>query len=74
MYKKKEKNIIPEAYNNIYKGFPWENKDEKSINVSDSENPKFENVIGRSNKADAKIAGITPAVFIFRGKWEDSPP
>ena len=31
-------------------------------------------VIGRSNKAEAKIAGITPAVFILRGKWEDSPP
>ena len=60
--------MIPEAYSSIYKGFPCENKEEKSINVSESENPKFENVIGRSNKADAKIAGITPAVFIFRGK------
>ena len=58
----------------MYKGLPWENKEEKSINVSESENPKFENVIGRSNKADAKMAGITPAVFIFRGKWDDSPP
>ena len=27
-----------------------------------------------SNKADAKIAGITPAVFIFNGKCDDSPP
>ena len=24
--------------------------------------------------ADAKIAGITPAVFTFNGKYEDSPP
>ena len=30
--------------------------------------PKLENVIGSNNKADAKIAGITPAVFIFKGK------
>ena len=44
------------------------------INVSESEIPKFENVIGRSNKAEAKIAGITPAVFIFSGKCDDSPP
>ena len=29
---------------------------------------KFENVTGRSNKADAKIAGITPAEFILSGK------
>ena len=48
--------------------------DMESINVSDPENPKFENVIGRSNKAEAKIAGITPAVFIFNGKCDDSPP
>ena len=41
-----------------------------SIKVSDSDSPKFENVIGSNNKADAKIAGITPAVFIFNGKWE----
>ena len=66
--------MIPEAYSNMYKGLPWENKDEKSINVSLSENPKFEKVIGRSNKAEAKIAGITPAVFIFRGRCDDSPP
>ena len=37
-------------------------------NVSESENPKLLNVTGNSNKADAKIAGITPAVFIFSGK------
>ena len=48
-------------------GFPWANKDEKSIKVSESEKPKFEKVIGSSNKADAKIAGMTPAVFIFNG-------
>ena len=48
--------------------------EDKSINASESEKPKFENVIGRSNKADAKIAGITPAVFIFKGKCDDSPP
>ena len=59
---------MPEAYNNMYKGLPCENKDEKSISVSDSEKPKFENVIGRSNNADAKIAGITPAVFTFKGR------
>ena len=46
---------------------------EKSIdeifkNVSDSAKPKLDIVIGRSNNADAKIAGITPAVFIFSGR------
>ena len=53
-----------------------EKKDEDiSKNVSESEKPKFEKVIGSNNKADAKIAGITPAVFIFNGKmWDDSPP
>ena len=35
---------------------------------------KFEKVIGKSNNAEAKIAGITPAVLIFRGKCDDSPP
>ena len=45
-----------------------------SINVSDSENPKFEKVIGSNNKAEANMAGITPAVFIFNGKCDDSPP
>ena len=43
-------------------------RDEKSINVSELEKPKFENVIGSNNNADAKIAGITPAVFIFNGR------
>ena len=37
-------------------------------NVSDSANPKFEIVIGSSNNAEANIAGITPAVFIFKGR------
>ena len=58
----------------MYKGFPCANIDDKSIKVSDSEKPKFEKVIGNNNKADAKIAGITPAVFIFKGKCDDSPP
>ena len=37
-------------------------------NVSDSAKPKLEIVTGNNNKAEAKIAGITPAVFIFSGK------
>ena len=44
------------------------------IDVLYNTNPKLEIVIGKSNKADAKIAGITPAVLIFKGKWDDSPP
>ena len=36
--------------------------------------PKFEKVMGSNKSADAKIAGITPAVFIFKGKYDDSPP
>ena len=42
--------------------------------VSESEKPKLVNVTGNNNSADAKIAGITPAVLILRGKCEDSPP
>ena len=34
-------------------------------NVSLFEILKFEKVTGNNNKADAKIAGITPAEFIF---------
>ena len=41
-------------------------------NKSESEKPKLDRVIGNSNKAEAKIAGITQAVLIFKGKWEDS--
>ena len=48
--------------------------DEMFKNNSESDTPKFVKVIGKSNKAEAKIAGITPAVFIFKGKWDDSPP
>ena len=58
----------------MYKGLPCEKRDDMSINVSESERPKFEKVIGSNNKADANIAGITPAVFIFRGRCDDSPP
>ena len=43
-------------------------------NISFWETLKFENVTGNKSRADAKIAGITPAEFIFNGKWEDSPP
>ena len=42
--------------------------DEILRKVSDSAKPKFEIVTGSSNKAEAKIAGITPAVLIFKGK------
>ena len=58
----------------MYKGLPCAKSEEKSINDSVSEKPKFEKVIGSNNKAEAKIAGITPAVLIFSGKCEDSPP
>ena len=58
----------------MYKGLPWEKSDEISIKVSVSEKPKLEKVIGSNNNADANIAGITPAVLIFKGRWEDSPP
>ena len=71
---KKQKKIIPDAYNNIYKGLPCENREEIFKNKSDSAKPKFEKVIGNNNNADAKIAGITPAVLIFNGKCEDCPP
>tara|TARA_B100000686_G_C16795478_1_gene981969 strand:+ start:4486 stop:4617 length:132 start_codon:yes stop_codon:yes gene_type:complete len=42
--------------------------EDKPIKNSESDIVKFEKVIGKSNKADAKIAGITPAVFIFNGR------
>ena len=34
-------------------------------NISFWETLKFENVTGNKSRADAKIAGITPAEFIF---------
>ena len=52
----------------MYKGFPCENKDEIFKNKSDCANPKLEKVIGNRSNAEAKIAGITPAVLIFNGK------
>ena len=58
----------------MYRGWPCVNIDEILRKVSESANPKFEIVMGNNNKADAKIAGITPAVFILSGKWDDSPP
>ena len=36
--------------------------------------PKPDIVFGKSKIEEAKITGITPAVFILRGKCEDSPP
>ena len=39
-----------------------------------SETLKLENVTGKRSKAEANIAGITPAAFIFKGKCEESPP
>ena len=33
-----------------------------------SDKVKFEKVTGKSSNAEAKIAGITPAVLIFKGK------
>ena len=59
--------MIPEAYKSIYIGCPCVNIEEILIDKSDSANPKFVSVIGSSNKAEAKIAGITPAVLIFKG-------
>ena len=58
----------------MYKGCPCEKNDEKFKNNSLSERLKFENVTGNNRSAEAKIAGITPAEFIFSGKWEESPP
>ena len=65
---KKQKKIIPEAYSNMYKGCPCVNMDEILINKSESVKPKFETVTGSNNRAEANIAGITPAVLIFNGK------
>ena len=52
----------------MYSGCPCVNIEEIFKKVSDSANPKFEIVIGSNNKAEANIAGITPAVFIFKGR------
>ena len=58
----------------MYKGCPCVKYDEKFKNVSFSEKLKFEKVTGNNNKAEANIAGITPAWLIFSGKCEESPP
>ena len=62
--------LLPEAYP-LASTFVREGK---SINVSFCETLKFEKVTGSNNKADAKIAGITPAILIFSGKYDESPP
>ena len=43
-------------------------KDKKDDTLSFSVILKFVSVAGKSNIAEAKIAGITPAVFIFNGR------
>ena len=55
------KKIIPLAYSSIYNGCPWEKYELMFKNVSLFEILKFENVTGNNNKAEANIAGITPA-------------
>ena len=65
------KRKLSQKTSNIYNGCPWVNIEEIFKKVSDSANPKFDTVIGKSSNAEAKIAGITPAVLIFNGKWED---
>ena len=39
------------------------------MTVSLEEKLKFDKVTGKSNNAEANIAGITPAVLILRGKF-----
>ena len=58
----------------MYNGWPWVNIEEIFKNVSELEKPKLVSVTGNNNNADAKIAGMTPAVFILSGKWDVSPP
>ena len=58
----------------MYKGCPCEKKEAIFKNVSFSEILKFEKVMGNNNKADAKIAGITPAEFSFKGRCDESRP
>ena len=36
--------------------------------------PDTKQITGNKRIEEAKIAGITPAVFIFNGRCEDSPP
>ena len=52
----------------MYRGLPCENREKKSATNPVLESPKFENVIGNNKRAEANIAGITPAVFIFKGR------
>ena len=51
----------------MYRGCPCEKKDVIFKNVSFWEIVKFEKVTGSNNKAEANIAGITPAELIFKG-------
>ena len=59
----------------MYRGFPCPSIEVivNKIELSEEEE-KLDRVIGSNNKAEANIAGITPAVFTLRGKYEDSPP
>ena len=64
-YSENEKKLIREFIKSYLKD---DNIEEIIKKVSDSAKPKLEIVIGKSSNADAKIAGITPAVLIFNGK------
>ena len=44
------------------------------VSANPPEKVKLDKATGNNNNADAKIAGITPAVLIFNGRCEDSPP
>ena len=49
----------------MYNGWPCVKKDANDDTVSFDEKLKFDIVTGKSNRADAIIAGITPAVLFY---------
>jgi hypothetical protein len=52
----------------MYRGFPCPNKEVMESTQVLEVVEKLDKVIGSNSKAEAKIAGITPAVLTFKGK------
>ena len=59
-----------------YRGWPLPKYEFKANTHSELSAPipeKEDNEVGNSKSADAKIGGITPGTFIFKGRCDESP-
>tara|TARA_Y100001001_G_scaffold78948_1_gene77069 strand:+ start:2443 stop:2640 length:198 start_codon:yes stop_codon:yes gene_type:complete len=65
--------MISDAYKSIYTGCPGDNDAAIFCNQSNPSEVPNQLAIVAGNKIilDAKIGGITPDMFILKGKWVD---